>query len=218
MHSFNGLASDANKPNLARHDSTVTPAASVLTSRFTADLKTALSFSDPRLEYKNGGVYFPPNHTDPGCLMKTITTLSVLLLLLFGGIAQAGAATRSYVNPGMPGLDGLPFSGAVRVGDTLYLSGEIGLDENQQVPATASDEAKLLMDRFQATLAKAGYTMDDLVTVTVYCSDVKHYADFNAVYRSYFKQAFPARAFIGAGTLLFNARFEIQGVAVKREE
>jgi len=156
--------------------------------------------------------------TYPECLMKTITSLSVLLLLLFGGIAQAGAATRSYVNPGTPGQDGLPFSGAVKVGDTLYLSGDIGLDENQQVPATATEEARLLLDRFQATLAKGGYTMDDLVTVTVYCSDVKHYADFNAVYRSYFKQTFPARAFIGAGTLLFNARFEIQGIAVKRED
>lgn len=150
--------------------------------------------------------------------MKKITNLSVLLLLLLGGIAQASADTRSYVNAGIPGQDGLPFSGAVRVGDTLYLSGDIGLDENQQVPATASEEAILLLNRFQATLAKAGYTMDDLVTVTVYCSDVKHYADFNAVYRKYFKQAFPARAFIGAGTLLFNARFEIQGIAVKRED
>ena len=167
---------------------------------------------------KNVRVYFPPNLTDPGCLMRTITTLSVLLFLLFGVVGQAGAGARSYVNPGMPGQDGLPFSGAVRVGDTLYLSGEIGLDESQQVPATATDEAKLLLDRFQATLAKGGYTMDDLVTVTVYCSDVKHYADFNAVYRSYFKQTFPARAFIGAGTLLFNARFEIQGIAVKRED
>ncbi len=58
--------------------------------------------------------------------------------------------------------------------------------------------------------------MDDLVTVTVYCSDVKHYDAFNAVYRTYFKKEFPARAFIGAGTLLFNARFEMQGIAVKR--
>jgi enamine deaminase RidA (YjgF/YER057c/UK114 family) len=58
--------------------------------------------------------------------------------------------------------------------------------------------------------------MEDLVTVTVFCSDVKHYADWNEVYRSYFKQEFPARAFIGSGRLLFDARFEMQGIAVKR--
>ena len=59
--------------------------------------------------------------------------------------------------------------------------------------------------------------MDDLVFVTVYCSDVKHYETFNKVYPKYFKSEFPARAFIGAGTLLFDARFEMQGIAVKRQ-
>ncbi len=104
----------------------------------------------------------------------------------------------------------------MQVGNTLYLSGDIGTDADNKVPATAEAEARLLLDRVQATLKQAGYTMDDLVTVTVYCSDVKHYADFNNVYRTYFNREFPARAFIGAGTLLFNARFELQGIAVKR--
>ena len=59
-------------------------------------------------------------------------------------------------------------------------------------------------------------TMDDLVSVQIFCSDVRHYDAFNGVYRTYFKKEFPARAFIGAGTLLFGARFEVQGIAVKR--
>ena len=59
-------------------------------------------------------------------------------------------------------------------------------------------------------------TMDDLFTVQVFCSDVAHYDTFNAVYRTYFEDEFPARAFLGAGTLLFNARFEVQGIAVRR--
>jgi 2-iminobutanoate/2-iminopropanoate deaminase len=109
-----------------------------------------------------------------------------------------------------------PFSGAVQVGKTLYLSGEIGLDANNHIPDTPEAEATLLLNRIQNTLKEAGFTMDDLVTVTVYCSDVKHYDSFNKVYRTYFKKEFPARAFIGAGTLLFNARFEMQGIAVKR--
>ena len=109
-----------------------------------------------------------------------------------------------------------PYSGAVQVGNRLFLSGDIGTDSNNKVPDTAEGEAKLLMDRIQKRLTDAGYTMDDLVTVTVYCSDVKHYDAFNKVYRTYFKKEFPARAFIGVGTLLFNARFEMQGIALKR--
>jgi 2-iminobutanoate/2-iminopropanoate deaminase len=109
-----------------------------------------------------------------------------------------------------------PYSGAVQVGNTLYLAGDTGVDTGGPVPATAEAEAKLLLDKIQKTLQDAGYTMDDLVTATVYCSDVKHYDSFNKVYRTYFKKEFPARAFIGVGTLLDNARFEMQGIAVKR--
>ena len=141
--------------------------------------------------------------------------IAVIVISLAATLATAGGEC-SYVRPSLPDGDGPPFSGAVRVGDTLYLSGDIGLDENQKVPATAKAEATLLLDGIKATLESAGYTMDDLVTVTVYCSDVKHYADFNEIYRSYFTKEFPARAFVGAGTLLFDARFELQAIAVKR--
>jgi 2-iminobutanoate/2-iminopropanoate deaminase len=125
--------------------------------------------------------------------------------------------SRRYIAPRTAADATLPpYSGAVQVGNILYLSGEIGLDANNQIPDTPEAEATLLLDRIQQTLKDAGFTMDDLVTVTVYCSDVKHYDSFNKVYRTYFKQEFPARAFIGAGTLLFTARFEMQGIAVRR--
>ena len=126
--------------------------------------------------------------------------------------------TRRYITPSSAADAGSrPFSGAVEVGKTLYLSGDIGLDETgKKVPASVEAEAQILLGNIQRTLKEAGYTMDDLVTVTVYCSDVKHYDTFNKVYRTYFKKEFPARASIGAGTLLFNARFEMQGIAVKR--
>ena len=148
--------------------------------------------------------------------MKKFMVLAFLLLTVFAGVVAAHEP-RSYVQPSAADGDGLPFSGAVKAGDTLYMSGNIGLTEDLKVPDTASEEARLLMEAFQNTLIEAGYTMDDLVTVTIYCSDVKHYAAFNEVYRGYFKDIFPARAFIGSGTLLFNARFEMQGIAVKRD-
>jgi enamine deaminase RidA (YjgF/YER057c/UK114 family) len=58
--------------------------------------------------------------------------------------------------------------------------------------------------------------MDDLVFVQVFCSEVAHFEAFNEVSRTYFRREFPARAFIGSGKLLFDARFEMQGIAVKR--
>jgi 2-iminobutanoate/2-iminopropanoate deaminase len=154
-------------------------------------------------------------HNTEEDLMAQRTVAAALMMMVIVGSISAGE-DRSYVRPSLPDGSGPPFSGAVRVGDTLYLSGDIGLDENDKVPATAKAEAALLLDGIKATLQAAGYTMDDLVTVTVYCSDVRHYADFNEVYRTYFTKEFPARAFVGAGTLLFDARFELQAVAVKR--
>jgi len=146
-----------------------------------------------------------------------------LAVLAFAGLAllctesAAAQESREYIAPrSAQDTNVLPFSGAVRVGNTLYLSGTIGLDENRAVPSTAEVEARLVMNNVRSTLEEAGMTMDDLVSVQVFSSDVEDYAAFNSVYRTYFEREFPARAFIGAGTLLFDARFEVQAIAVKR--
>lgn len=73
-----------------------------------------------------------------------------------------------------------------------------------------------MLDSFRKTLATAGYSMQDLVYVQVFCSDVSLFGVFNEIYRTYFQEPLPARAFIGSGALLFGARFEIQGIAVRR--
>jgi 2-iminobutanoate/2-iminopropanoate deaminase len=110
----------------------------------------------------------------------------------------------------------LPFSDAVWHGDTLYLSGHIGLDpKTGKPPATAEEEAQLVMDGIKRTLDSAGLTMDDLLSVQIFCSDVALFEKFNVVYRTFFKGDFPARAFLGSGRLLFDARFEVQGIAGK---
>jgi 2-iminobutanoate/2-iminopropanoate deaminase len=140
----------------------------------------------------------------------------ILSIALLASMAMADKPARRYIESSMPAPDARPFSGAVLIGDTLYLSGDIGLEEGNKVPADAKTEAKLVLDSMEKTLAEAGMTLDDLVFVQVFCSDVAHYADFNTVYRTRFKKEFPARAFIGAGKLLFGARFEVQGIAVKR--
>jgi len=129
---------------------------------------------------------------------------------------QEPQTTVEYVNPRSP-ADGdvPPFSGAVRVGNTLHLSGTLGVEDGR-VPETAQQEATNVLDNIKATLEEAGLTMDDLVSVQVYASDVGDYDAFNSVYRTYFTREFPARAFLGSGPLLFGARFEVMGIAVRR--
>ena len=121
---------------------------------------------------------------------------------------------RRYINlPNRPA--GLPFSDAVLVGNTLYISGRIGIDfATMRVPDDVDQEIKLLLDSFQAILRLAGMTMDDLVSVQVYSPDVSLWDRFNAAYVTYFHREFPARAFLGSGPLLFNARLEMLGMAI----
>ena len=112
----------------------------------------------------------------------------------------------------------LPFSGAVLAGNTLYLSGRIGIDSKTgKAPAEIDDEIKLLLDRVKATLTASGMAMDDLVYVQVACTDLALYDKFNAAYRSYFTtKEFPAREFIGVASILRGGHFELQAIAVKR--
>jgi len=109
-----------------------------------------------------------------------------------------------------------PFSNAILAGDTLYLAGNIGLDpKTGKAPEKIEEEIKILFDGYKATLSAAGMTMDDLVYVQVYCTDLAYYDKFNAAYRTYFSKDFPARAFIGAGSLLRGGHFEMQAIAVR---
>lgn len=149
----------------------------------------------------------------------TSRTLGILACfsLMIGLASDLNGQERRYINASLAtDSAGRPFSGGVLIGNTLYLSGTIGLESGGRVPATADAEARLVLDNVKGTLDAAGMTMDDLVSVQVFCSDVAHYDAFNAVYRTYFTREFPARAFLGSGTLLYGARFEVQAIAVRR--
>lgn len=111
----------------------------------------------------------------------------------------------------------LPFSDAVLVGDTLYISGRIGLDPNTlMAPTEVEQELKLLFDGFEAVLAQADMTMNDLVWVQVFSPDVSLWDKFNQEYLKHFSEELPARAFLGSGPLLRGGRFEMMGIAVRR--
>ncbi len=112
--------------------------------------------------------------------------------------------------------DGLPFSDAVLVDGTLYLSGRIGfVPGTMTVPEDPSVEAKFVLDGARQVLAAAEMTMNDLVHVQIFTPDVSLFDTFNAVYRTYFDGDLPARAFLGSGPLLLGARFEMSAIARK---
>jgi 2-iminobutanoate/2-iminopropanoate deaminase len=149
-----------------------------------------------------------------GCFLLSAVALAAAAPLALG---ESGPPERSYYEHSFPpGSQALPFSDAVRTGNTLYVAGHIGIDpKTGNAAASPEVEARLVMEALKATLARAGFSMDDFVSVTVYCTDLGLYDTFNAVYASYFGKHHPARAFIGVAHLVRGAHFEVQGVAVK---
>ncbi len=146
-------------------------------------------------------------------LSRWAITVAATVLL---GASAAHAAPQYFPHAVPAGAKAMPFSDAVLVGDTLYVSGHIGIDARTGVPAgDAAQEARVVLDSVQATLKGAGLTMDDLVSVTVYCTDLALFETFNSSYVSYFHGQLPARAFVGVATLLRGARYEVQGIAVR---
>lgn len=139
-------------------------------------------------------------------------------LVLAGALTIGFSEGKEPTRLRLPGSsDDLPFSHVVVAHDTIWIAGTIGLvPGTRRVPEDPKKEIRLVLDGVKRKLELAGATMDDLVSVQVFCSDLSLYDDFNAVYRTYFEKEFPARAFIGSGPLLFGARFEIQGTAVRR--
>jgi 2-iminobutanoate/2-iminopropanoate deaminase len=130
-------------------------------------------------------------------------------------VVAAQRAERRYIN--VDRRPNAPYNQAVLAGDTLYLSGRTALDpKTGKVPADLDQEVRFILDGMKAQLEAAGMTMDDLVSVQVFCPDLTLYDRFNAIYRTYFKGEMPARAFIGSGPLLWGSRFEVQGIAVRR--
>jgi 2-iminobutanoate/2-iminopropanoate deaminase len=151
--------------------------------------------------------------------MKALANKAAMIIALGLSAVAAHAADpgRTYIAP--PGADpkaAPPYSNGVMAGGTFYVAGHLGVDPATGKVATDPEaEAHLVMDAVKQTLEKGGLTMADLVSVTIYCTDLDLYDKFNAVYRTYFHDNFPARAFIGVAKLVRGARFEISAVAVK---
>src|SRR5260221_6128555 len=129
-------------------------------------------------------------------MSRKLTLVAVAIIVALAVWSSAAEKdTRRFIVLARPGnLSQVPFSHGVLVGNTLYISGTLGLDnKNGKPPADVEQEARAVLDGIQSVLKEANMTSDDLVSVTVYCTDLTQYDKFNSVYRTYFKKDFPAR-------------------------
>lgn len=109
-----------------------------------------------------------------------------------------------------PGILPLPFSRAVQAGNLLFLSGQIPLDrEGKIVSGDITTQAQAVMERIADTLQLAGASFGDVVKATVWLADMADLEQFNAVYRRYFPDNFPARSAVQA-RLAFDVAVEVE--------
>ncbi|MBX3131806.1 MAG: RidA family protein [Gemmatimonadaceae bacterium] len=132
--------------------------------------------------------------------------------------AAAGAADLAYLTPF--GTPTRPFSPAVRVGDVIFLSGQIGTDPGANasavVPGGIEAETRQTMDNIKRTVEAVGSSMDKVVKCTVMMADMAEWDRMNAVYREYFSPGrLPARSAFGTSGLALGARVEIECIAAR---
>jgi reactive intermediate/imine deaminase len=107
------------------------------------------------------------------------------------------------------------YSQAVKVGNTVYLSGQIPLDPaNMQLVEGFENQVRRVFDNLKAVCEAAGGSLNDLVKVNVFLIDLGHFAKVNEIMATYISQPYPARAAVGVASLPRGAQVEIEGVMV----
>ena len=138
----------------------------------------------------------------------------VLAVLLLAGGSAVAAQERQVINP--PGtLPGLPFSAAVRVGNVLYLSGQLGnVPGTRQLADTGiAGQTRQVFENIKAVLSQAGSSLERVFKCTVFLSNIADFAKMNEVYATYFPKDPPARSTVAGSGLALGARVEIECLA-----
>jgi len=151
-------------------------------------------------------------------MTRFLTTVAATTLLAVTlPVPAAEAPAIEFLNSGKVTPTTLPFSEAVRVGNTLFLSGQIGVRPGREelVPGGIEAEARQTLENIRTTLETHGYTLRDVVKCTVMLADIAEWAAFNDVYRTFFSPPYPARSAFGATGLALGARVEVECLAVR---
>jgi 2-iminobutanoate/2-iminopropanoate deaminase len=147
------------------------------------------------------------------------TAIVCIASLAAATVAVAGERPIvEYLNSGKVYPATLPFSEAVKAGDTLYLSGQIGITPGklELVGGGIAAESRQTLENVRTTLEAHGYSMRDIVKCTVMLADIAKWAEFNEIYKTFFKAPYPARSAFGANGLALGAQVELDCVAVKQ--
>lgn len=148
--------------------------------------------------------------------MKSFSLLCAAMAAVAGGdAARAAGPAIEYLNSGKILPSTLPFSEAVRVGNLVYLSGQLGIVPGSMklVPGGIKEEARQTLENIKTALEAHGYKMSDLVKCTVMLADMAEWGAFNDVYKTFFTGHFPARSAFGANGLALGARVEVECIA-----
>jgi 2-iminobutanoate/2-iminopropanoate deaminase len=115
-------------------------------------------------------------------------------------------------------LAAAPFSAAIRAGDTIFVSGQVGLDADGKVVPGVGDQTRAALQAVKDILEGLGASMADVVQVRVFITDFATYAEYNDAYREFFSEPFPTRATLGTSELALGAEIEIEAVAIRRRD
>jgi 2-iminobutanoate/2-iminopropanoate deaminase len=140
--------------------------------------------------------------------------LAITSTLSFTSHIANAAEVEFLTSPAIEALQ-LPFSEAVRVNDTLYLSGKLGNmpGTHKLIAGGIAAETRQTLENIRTTLERHGSSLEQLVKCTVFLADMNEWSQMNQVYKTFFTQHYPARSAIAGSGLALGARVEIECIA-----
>jgi 2-iminobutanoate/2-iminopropanoate deaminase len=141
-----------------------------------------------------------------------------LTTVLAAGLALSGCAHRWHAREAIHPQPNRPYSQAVRVGNTYYFAGKIGVTDTTRALTSgrAAAETRNVLESFKALFAEQGLSLDEVVQATVFLADISDYDAMNLVYAEYFPANPPARETVAVSGIVSGARVEISLIAVHR--
>ncbi|MBS1851717.1 MAG: RidA family protein [Acidobacteria bacterium] len=142
------------------------------------------------------------------------TGLGLALFMAAIPATQAKNKERQVIKT--PGTQGLPFSDGIVAGNTMYVAGQEGVnDQGKLIGGGIAPETEAALRNIEKILKAGGYDMGDVVSVTVYLADIQEFGEMNKIYRSILPDPKPVRATVQVAALVNHARVEISAIAVK---
>jgi 2-iminobutanoate/2-iminopropanoate deaminase len=148
-------------------------------------------------------------------MSKRVWLLTVVLAGAYLSTAAFAAESSKpeFLNSKEALASGRPFSEAVRAGDFMFLSGQLGTKDGKLVPGGLVPEARQALQNIKSILERNGASLADVVKCTVFLADIAEWPAFNEIYKEVFKAPYPARSALAANGLALNGRVELECIA-----